>query len=268
MKTPRSVLRLLAAASLAVSLAEALALHEQIASVPAGWSLTSAPSEDTQLVLQVALAQQNIDQLESTLSSVSTPSSSSYGQYLDMDSITSTFGPSDASKNAVKSWLKSSGISSYTLQGDSVWLKASVAQANSLLGTTFNTYTDSKGSSKIRTTQYSIPDSLKTHIDLISPTTYFGTTQAQRSIKETYAGESLAERAATLPAGCNSTIVYNNNSYAAITPDCLRYIYGVGDYKPDVRSGSKIGFGSFLNQSASFSDLFAFEKYFGIPPQK
>lgn len=218
--------------------------------------------------MQVALTQQNIDQLESKLSSVSTPSSSTYGQYLDLDSINAAFGPSDASKSAVKSWLKSSGINTYTVQGDSVWFKASVAQANSLLGTTFNTYTDSKGTSKIRTTQYSIPDSLKSHIDLISPTTYFGTTQSMRNIKATYAGETHAKRATSLPAGCNSTIVYEGHSYAAVTPDCLRYIYGVGNYQPDVRSGSKIAFGSFLNQSASFSDLFAYEKYFGIPPQK
>jgi tripeptidyl-peptidase-1 len=263
-----SMMRLLAAAPFALPMVTALVLHEQVSTIPAGWSFTSAPDNDTQIVLQVALAQQNIDQLESRLSSVSTPSSSSYGQYLDLGDINALFGPSDASKDAVTAWLNSSGINTYTAQGDSVWLKASVAQANSLLGTTFNTYTDAQGVPKIRTTQYSIPEGLKAHIDLVSPTTYFGTTQAMRSIKSTYSRPSLSERATTLPAGCNSTIVYQNHIYAALTPDCLRYIYNVKDYKPSVKSGSKIAFSSFLNESASFSDLFAYEEHFGIPPQK
>jgi tripeptidyl-peptidase-1 len=263
-----SMMRLLAAAPVALPMVTALVLHEQVSTIPAGWSFTSAPDNDTQIVLQVALAQQNIDQLESRLSSVSTPSSSSYGQYLDLGDINALFGPSDASKDAVTAWLNSSGINTYTAQGDSVWLKASVAQANSLLGTTFNTYTDAQGVPKIRTTQYSIPEGLKAHIDLVSPTTYFGTTQAMRNIKSTYSRPSLVERATTLPAGCNSTIVYQNHSYAGLTPDCLRYIYNVKDYKPSVKSGSKIAFSSFLNESASFSDLFAYEEHFGIPPQK
>jgi tripeptidyl-peptidase-1 len=263
-----SMMRLFATAPFALPMVKALVLHEQVSTIPAGWSFTSTPDNDTQIVLQVALAQQNIDQLESRLSSVSTPGSSSYGQYLDLSDIDALFSPSDASKNAVTSWLSSSGIDTYTTQGDSVWLKASVAQANSLLGTTFNTYTDTQGMSKIRTAQYSIPQGLKAHIDLVSPTTYFGTTQPMRSIKSTYSRSSLVERAPTLPAGCNSTIVYQNHSYAGLTPDCLRYIYNVKDYKPDVKSGSKIAFSSFLNESASFSDLFAYEEHFGIPPQK
>jgi tripeptidyl-peptidase-1 len=262
------MMRLFAAATFTLPVIKALVLHEQVSGIPTGWSFTSASDNDTQIVLQVALAHQNIDQLESRLSSVSTPGSSSYGQYLDFDDINSLFGPSDASKIAIQSWLNSSGIETYTTQGDSVWLKASVAQVNSLLGTTFNTYTDAQGMTKIRTTQYSIPQSLKAHIDLISPTTYFGTTQPMRSIESTYSGRSLAERATTLPAGCNSTIVYHNSTYAGLTPDCLRYIYNVKDYKPDVKSGSKIAFSSFLNESASYSDLFAYERHFGIPPQK
>lgn len=268
MVTSNSLLSFVLAAPFAVGAVQALVLHEQTAGIPAGWSLTSASNNDTQVVLQVALAQQNLDQLESRLSSISTPGSSSYGQYLDDTAVNALFGTSDTSKDAVKAWLNSSGISTYTTQGDSVWFKASVAQANSLLGTTFNTYTDTQGAQKIRTTQYSIPEGLKAHVELISPTTYFGATQATRSIKSTYASQSLTKQTTNLPAGCNSTIVYQNNSYAALTPDCLRYIYNVNDYKPDAEAGSRIGFSSFLNESASFSDLFAYEKYFGIPPQK
>ena len=86
-------MRLLAAAPFALPLVKALVLHEKVSDIPAGWSFTSAPDNDTQIVLQVALAQQNIDQLESRLSSVSTPGHSSYGQYLDDGDINVLFGP-------------------------------------------------------------------------------------------------------------------------------------------------------------------------------
>jgi len=262
------IFRSLAALPL-VALAQAAVLHESLPGVPAGWSYSATPSAESQVTLQVALTQQNLDQLESKLSSVSTPSSSSYGKYLDSDAVNTAFAPTEASKNAVTSWLKSSGVSSYKVVGDSVWFQTSVSKANTLLGTEFHTYTDTKGVSKVRTTQYSIPNDLSEHIDLISPTTYFGKTQAQRKVvKSTYAAKPLAKRAATLPASCNSTITYGGHKYAAITPDCLRYIYNVGNYMPDPRAGSRIGFGSFLNESASFSDFFQFEQTFDIPSQK
>lgn len=111
-----SMMRLIAAAPFALPVVKALVLHEQVSTIPSGWSFTSAPDKDAQIVLQVALAQQNIDQLESRLSSISTPGSSSYGQYLDHGDIDALFGPSDASKNAVKAWLSSSGINDYTVQ--------------------------------------------------------------------------------------------------------------------------------------------------------
>jgi tripeptidyl-peptidase-1 len=47
----------------------------------------------------------------------------------------------------------------------------------------------------------------------------------------------------------------------------LKELYNVGDYVPSASSGSQIGFGSFLNQSAIYSDLFQYEEYFGIPHQ-
>lgn len=53
----------------------------------------------------------------------------------------------------------------------------------------------------------------------------------------------------------------------SITPTCLKELYNVGSYTPSASSGSRVGFGSFLNQSAIYSDLFQYEEYFGIPHQ-
>ena len=247
-----------------VSQALGLVLHDQLADVPAGWAVAGIPSSTSQLNLQIALTQQNVDQLESKIASVSTPGSSEYGKYLSVDEVSKMFGASAASKSAVETWLKSEGVTTYSTVGDSVWIQTTVAQANKMLGTTFKTYTDSAGNSKLRTTEYSLPESLKSHVDLVSPTTFFGKTKAMRSIQETRV-HSLAPR--TLPASCNTTILYANETFAAFVPDCLKIEYNIGSYTPEANSGSKIAFGNFLNQSASFSDLALFEQYFGIPSQ-
>ena len=253
----------------------AAVLMEKLEETPKGWTLANTPSGDSQMVLQVALTQQNLDQLESKLASVSTPGSASYGQYLDLDEVNAMFGASNESIAAVKSWLESSGVKNYAAQGDSIWFETTVSTASSMLGTTFHNFADSTGSMKLRTTQYSVPDDLAAHVDLISPTTFFGKTKAMRAVhrkpgrlpkRRVSSHESLSKRQE--PASCKTTIQYDNETIPAFGPACLKAEYDVNGYKPDPRSGSKIGFGSFLNESASFSDLFLFEQYFRIPPQK
>lgn len=91
--------------------AAALTTHESLLSLPSGWAHDNQPESDTPIQLSIALTLQNIDKLEDTLKSVSTPGGASYGQYLDESEISSQFGPSDASVEAVTSWLKEAGIS-------------------------------------------------------------------------------------------------------------------------------------------------------------
>lgn len=245
--------------------ASAAVTLDHLANVPAGWSLTGTPSDSSTIVLQVALAQQNLDQLESKLASVSSPSSPSYGQYLDMDEVNAIFAPSASSSAAVETWLKSAGVTNFTAQGASIWFQTTVSTANSLLNTSFNTYSDSTGTTKVRTLQYSIPEDLVAHVDLIAPTTYFGNTKSLRAIPAAHT-KSLATRSPALPAVCNTTIALDNYTYAAFAPSCLNDIYNI-HYTPSAHSGSKVAFGSFLNESASFSDLALFEKAFGYPPE-
>ena len=260
-----SSLRLVGLVSLLSLQAFGLVTHNQLAGVPAGWSEASTPSDDAQMVLQVALTQQNLDQLESKLASVSTPGSPSYGQYLDLEEVNSIFGASEASSTAVESWLKSSGVTQYSTQGDSVWFQSTVAQANSILGADFRNYVDSTGLTKLRTTAYSLPASLVGHVDLVSPTTFFGKTKGMRASQ---AAKTKPLAARTLPASCNTTIVYMNETFPAFAPACLESVYNINGYTPDFNSGSSIAFGSFLNQSASFSDLTLFEEFFDFPIQK
>lgn len=259
-----STLRFAGLVSLLSLQALALVTLEQLPGVPTGWSVSSTPSDSSEIVLQVALTQQNLDQLEEKLASVSTPGSPAYGQYLDIDDINSIFGASNESSAAVTSWLQSSGVTSYVTAGDSVWFKTNVSTANAMLGTSFKSYSDLTGATKLRTTEYSVPEDVAEHVDLIAPTTYFGKTKAMRALKSGWEAP-LARRQE--PADCHYNLVVDNETYAALTPNCLRTEYNVGNYTPLPSAGSRIGFGSFLNQSAGFSDLFLFEQHFGIPYQ-
>jgi tripeptidyl-peptidase-1 len=263
-----TALRLVSLLSLVGVRASAAVVLEQLAQVPSGWSEVDTPSQSSQLVLQVALAQQNIDQLESRLAAVSMPNFTTYGKYLDLDDVNAIFGPSKASSAAVESWLQSYGVTDYSSSvGGSIWFQTNVSTANAMLSTDFKTYSDSTGAAKLRTLQYSIPESLVPHVDFVSPTTFFGTTIAMRARKarNTVPAANLATRQE--PASCKGSLVFQNETFVVFKPDCIRTEYNVNGYTPIASSGSRIGYGSFLNQSSGFSDLALFEQHFNIPSQ-
>ncbi|KAF2153139.1 subtilisin-like protein [Myriangium duriaei CBS 260.36] len=245
------------------------AIHEQLAAVPAGWTFSSTASKDQALDLSISLQGQSIDQLDSKLADVSTPGSANYGKYLSQAEVAALLAPSKDSVSAVTSWLSNAGIkSSVSADGTSIDFSATVEKANSLLSAKFANYKDSTGAQKTRTLEYSLPDNLLQHVDIITPTTFFGRTSVtgQRSAVQKRSPRPLYARQET-PAQINSTCNLNNvTGYVTFGPECLRLVYNV-TYEPSVSSGSRIAFGSFLNQSAQYADLAQYEQTFGIPAQ-
>lgn len=231
------------------------AVLERLVEVPAGWTATSAADENSVLTFTIALAQQNLDQLESKLSSVSTPGSASYGQYMDADELNEFFAPVAGSVDAVSSWLTSAGVKHISTDGAFVTFATTIGTANSLLNTTFVRY-ENAGVSKIRTKEYSVPDDLVNFIDMIDPTVYLGkaTTNSAPAFVQPYKGTT-------------SETEINADCSAILTLSCLQDMYNTAGYVPDPRAGSRVGFGSFLNQSAVYSDLFQYEELFDLPHQ-
>ncbi|ESZ92469.1 hypothetical protein SBOR_7132 [Sclerotinia borealis F-4128] len=229
------------------------ALLEKLAAAPSGWTASTTDSSAA-ITLTVGLAMQNLDQLEAKLLAVSTPGNAEYGNHLDADTANALFAPSVDASSAVTSWLTGAGAHNVVIIGSTVTFATTIDNANSILNATFQTYT-SNGVSKVRTTQYSVPDDVAEHIELISPTTYFGKTVANVPTKITK--RATPPTKVSVDAACSTSI----------TPQCIKELYNVGNYTPSVSSGSRIGFGSFLNQSALYTDLFQYEKYFGIPAQ-
>lgn len=150
-------------------------LHESLPAVPQGWEKVSEPSSNATISLEVALNMNNIDQMVEQLYAVSTPGGASYGQHWSKEQVDNLVGASDEAVQATVGWLNDANITS-TVIGNSVHFTSTVGQAEQLLNTKFSNY-QKDGVTKLRTTSYSVGDSVAQHVDLIQPTTFFGSTQ-------------------------------------------------------------------------------------------
>ena len=234
-------------------------VHHQLAAVPQGWTKVRNAAADTKLTLSVALARQNMEQLESKLMALSTPGHAEYGQWMDSHDIDNLFPPADPSE--VDDWLRSHGVNNVQQQGGLLQLETDVATANKLLDTDFAWY--QQGSTKrLRTTKYSVPNHLRHSIDLVSPTTFFGEPKGAHSFREL----KLPQTSNVSHSTQNSAGV-DQSCYNFITPKCLRQMYQVGHFTPNPDSGARIGYGNFLNQTSSYKDLALFEEKFGLPSE-
>ena len=122
-----------------------------------------------------------------------------------------------------------------------------------MLGAKYNVYRHGpSGDEVIRTLSYSLPQELHSHIDVVAPTTYFGTLRSMRSTSfiqprpDSDAGASIAPISdATVPASCRTTI----------TPTCLRDLYNTSTYVPAATNVNKLGVAGYLGEFANTADL-------------
>ena len=243
----------------ALAAAPALAaVHEQLDSVPRGWKEVSTPglskvASSEKTTFTIALQRQNLANLESRLLDVSTPGSAQYGKWLDDDAFAVAFSPAKDAASTVATWLKGNGISDYKVDGAFVDFAADVGTVNRLLGADYKHYANEQGVTKLRTLAYSIPDDVQSYVALVEPGTYFG--KATYSPPKPQALSRSTKRA--IDPSCSQ----------AVTPACLKQLYNIGDYTPDAKSGSTIGFASYLNQSSATADLRKYEDTYNLPEQ-
>ncbi|KAI0402615.1 peptidase S8/S53 domain-containing protein [Xylaria palmicola] len=228
-------------------------------SLPEAVSRVSIPASSQMMTLQIDLALDNTANLEAKLKELSTPSSPGYGKWLTKEEVDALFPPTDGASVAVTSWLKSHGVERIQEQGAHVRFAAPVKIVNRLLNTKF-AYYNIAGSRKLRTTEYSVPEHVAPFVQLIHPTTFFGQTKSHRISID-------AEIDALTDLEIPETEAGAEDCVRLITPPCLRTAYNIGDYVPSATSGSRIGFGSFLNESARLADLHTYQQRFGIPEQ-
>jgi tripeptidyl-peptidase-1 len=203
------------------------------------------------LKLQIALRQADADGFEQAVLDMSTPSNAKYGQHFQShDEMKRMILPTEETVSSVSAWLKAAGITDVEEDADWVTFKTSVGVANKMLDTKFAWYIsdEAKPRRALRTLEYSVPDAIVPHINLVQPTTRFTKIRANHDSYNEIVGLQFA-------AAANSTV----NCDATITPQCLKTLYKI-DYTPDAKSGSKVAVASYLEEYARYNDLALFEK--------
>jgi len=219
------------------------------ADVPSHAKVLTRANDRERVTLQIGLALQNVNELEDRLRSVSTPGNPQYGKYLEADQVRAIFYPTSGASAAIKRWLQSAGVEDISEEPLQIRFSTTVQTANRLLNTTFHHY-DVGGTRKLRTREYSVPDHIHQHVDLIHPTTYFG--HARRSWLQFPTEESNHNQDAQDAASCNP-----------LTPACILQKYNIS-YTPDPKSGSRVGFSTFLNASLDLADVRLYQSTFNF----
>ncbi|KAH8165878.1 hypothetical protein CIB48_g2364 [Xylaria polymorpha] len=221
---------------------------EQLFGVPEGWKL-QGPAEDSQVLkLQIALQQGDVEGFEQAVLDMSTPSHPNYGQHFqDHDEMKRMLLPSQDSLSSVHAWLKNAGVESVKEDADWITVKTTVGVANKMLDTQFAWFVSEEAKPRkiLRTLEYSVPEDIAEHINLVQPTTRFAAIRANHETSSQIFEVQLAAA--------------DDNCDALITPACLKTIYNI-NYQADAKSGSKVAFVSYLEEYARYSDLALFEQ--------
>lgn len=209
--------------------------------LPRGWSLdTQKPASSNEFItLHIALVQADPSGLEQTLLRVSDPSSHSYGKYLSREAVLGFLAPTNKTVSAVNSWLSYHGIRTSTTPSpefsispthDWYTVNITVSHADRLLSTTFQAYRNSDtGERIIRALSYSLPESLRTAIDVIQPTTIFRASSTRRNAARVMFDDMYKARPPLTP----SQFPNCTNSMASVVPPwCAQKLYSVGKYTP------------------------------------
>ncbi|KAI0156732.1 tripeptidyl-peptidase [Hypoxylon sp. FL1284] len=230
---------------------------DSLAAVPKGWTEARQASPGDTVTLRVGLRQQHAVALEQAVLEMSTPGHPNYGMHMSRDEVKAYTAPTETSVSSVVDWLAQSGIKS-SVNNDWVTFDTDVKTANDLLDAKFAWYQyEQGGSPKLRTLSYSIPDELSANIDLIQPTTRFGQLGAKKStifemqILEPAQEDAVKADAAVDAADCNTS---------RITPACLKSLYNI-KYTASPE-GNLVGFCSYLEEYARYSDLQSFEEQY------
>ena len=145
--------------------------------------------------------------------------------------------PSDDSIVNVRKWLESHDLEKDAREeADWMYVRTTVEKAERLLDTKYFIFRDLEtGTKQARTLSYSVPGSIKNHINMIHPTTSFVKARPLGSTVHYYQRPAPAN--IDIAASCSSSI----------TPTCLADLYSYGNYTPTAIK-AKMGVAGFLEQ--------------------
>ncbi|KAI0261677.1 subtilisin-like protein [Gloeopeniophorella convolvens] len=220
---------------------------------PVGWTKVRRLEADKTLPLRIGMKQQNLHMLDELLMSVSHP-----------DSLDSTVA-------AIKEWLTGTGFA-----GDRIrvlpskgWIEvnATVGEVEYLLGTEYHVYEHTSGAKQLGCHEYSVPDHIRDHVEMIKPTVQLNTRVPEdpRRLRKRANPSHLGQ-----PSGANGPKTNGVKVNAKptldecdqfLTPDCLRALYNFY-YTPKATDKNSYGIVEFTPQAYLAGDLDLFFKNF------
>lgn len=154
--------------------------------VPDGWTAIARPEAHHPITLRIGLKRQNEHVLEQHALEVSDPSHARYGQYLSAADINKLVVPAEDTVDLVQAWLRDHDIATSSLSAAKDWIFVTVpvAKVEQLLQTEYSVYRHLDGSTLVRAPEWSLPEHLHEHIDVVQPTnSFFRTVKQARSSK-------------------------------------------------------------------------------------
>lgn len=191
---------------------------------------------------------------------VSDPSHARYGKHLTEHDVRKLVQPAEDTDKLVRDWLSDNGIAGYSYSGAKDWITVSlpVERIESLLNAEYSVYRHDDGSEVVRTPEWSLPRHLHEHIDTVQPSnSFFRSAPKATSMKgfqpKTGNFKPQFYENPTVAAVCN---------VSAVTPLCLRTLYGTINYEPQVPGKNKVGLTDYLGEANNRSDVSIFLQQF------
>jgi tripeptidyl-peptidase I len=204
---------------------------------------------------------------------VSDPRHPRYSQHLSDAEVAELVRPKPETSELVNSWLSEHEIDpeavSYSPAGDWISLDVPVHKANRMLGCEYSVYQHQDEKARlIRTPEWSLPQYLHDHVDLVEPTNSF-IRPLKRSPRSTVKFDALVPGEHVDYEGFSvSRANPNDTSLAAVcdtnlvTPNCLRTLYGTVNYTQKATSQNRIAIANYLGEVNLKSDLSTYlQKY-------
>lgn len=192
---------------------------------------------------------------------VSNPEHARYGQHLTESEVNELIKPTDEALELVHEWLADYGVQPSELEYSPAkdWIKLSlpVSDVENLLDTEFSVFEHEEGGYIVRTPEWSLPQHLHEHIDVIQPTNSFFRARAMASTLKYVKpqGDPKPPKPESYPSNATLSEVCDEN---AVTPLCLRTLYGTVDYVVQAAGKNKVGLNDFLGESNNRSDVSLF----------
>ena len=207
---------------------------------------------------------------------MSIPTHPRYGQHLTDEEVNELVKPHDETTDLVHDWLSENGVDpaklAYNKAKDWITVTLPVSAIERLLDTKYSIYEHEDGDRVIRAPAWSLPVHLHDHIEAIQPTnSFFRPAGRRKTLKTVLPLNEIAEgppqdftavtQIAATPDSTDVGVAKACNT-SAVTPLCLRTLYGTKSYKPQVPGKNQIGLTDFLAEANNRSDTQIFLEMF------